>query len=110
MIRQVAAIYLFFCLPSDAQTWQQIGVSGAPSGREGHVAVFDSATSQMLVFGGSGTPGGSGSGFKNDLWTFHTGANAWSPAAVAGTPPAARSHSSAVYDSVNSRMTIFGGD
>jgi hypothetical protein len=63
----------------------------------------------MLVFGGD-----SGSTFYSDLWQLsHAngtgGTPTWTPVSPGGNAPVARSGHSAIYDAVNSRMTIYGG-
>ena len=91
-------------------SWTQIQPAGSPPpARAGHVAVYDTATNRMFIFGGdvNGQP-------LNDLWVL-TNANgtggipAWSQLSAAGGPPAARTNASAVYDSSN-RMILFGGN
>src|SRR5215470_2177365 len=95
-----------FSLPcAVAQSWSQLTPSGGPPPpRGGHVAVFDPATSQMIIFGGTASGVN-----RNDAWALNLATNHWSPLAPSGTLPPARNRFTAVYDSVNSRMTIFGG-
>ncbi|HEY6291993.1 MAG TPA: kelch repeat-containing protein [Terriglobia bacterium] len=84
-----------------------------PGPRDQHTAVFDAATDQMIVFGGTDL----GTTLYHDVWlavNVITSACApcelqWTFLSPSGTPPMARSGHSAVYDSVNSRMTVFGG-
>jgi hypothetical protein len=86
-------------------------VPPGPSARAGHSAVYDSIGQRMIVFGGAGP------GLQNDLWALSlpdpalTGTvdPAWSPIAAVGTPPGQRTGHSAVFDSVNNRMIVFGG-
>ena len=87
--------------------WTSLTVSGtAPTARAGHSAVWDASTGRMIVFGGY-----SGS-YQNDIWVLSESGGTWnwtSPA-VSGTAPAPRYDHSAVWDSENSRMIVFGGD
>jgi len=85
-----------------------------PGPRFLHTAVFDPATDQMIVFGGTDL----GTINYNDLWVnvnvMASSCNPtcdmnWTFDTPSGTPPAARSGHSAVYDSTNSRMIVFGG-
>ena len=98
----------FGVVPAAAQ-W----VPAGPGPRAQHTAVLDSATNQMIVFGGTD----SGTINYNDVWAAGDILTTCSPACPmqwtfltpSGTPPAPRSGHSAVYDSVNSRMIVFGG-
>ncbi len=98
----------FAVLAATNQTWTQLAPAGGPPGvRAAHTAVFDSTAKQMIVFAG----GGSASDL-NDVWSLGTGANPpqWTNITPSSeTAPARRTGPSAVYDSVNSVMTIFGG-
>ena len=84
-----------------------------PGQRDQHTAVFDSVTNQMIVFGGTDL----GTANYNDLWlavnvitsTCTPCQLQWTLPSPSGTPPAGRSGHSAVYDSLNSRMIVFGG-
>lgn len=84
---------------------------GAPTGRAGHRAVYDSASNRMIVFGG----GNNGiMSVPNDVWVL-TNANglggtpAWIQLNQTGQiPPPTEAHS-ATYDPTTNRMTIFGG-
>jgi hypothetical protein len=90
--------------------WAQLAPTGSsPSARYGASAVYDPTNNVMLIYGGeaSGT-------FPGDLWILsHAngfgGTPAWTQLTVPGAAPAGRAYSSAVYDAVNNRMTIFAG-
>ena len=93
--------------PLAGQTWSQLSPTGGPpAARQGHSAVLDSAANQMIVFGGMG-----GGVDFNDIWSLSTSVSSpqWTSVAAVGSAPPARTGHSAVYDSTNSRMTIFGG-
>jgi hypothetical protein len=91
--------------------------TGAPE-RESGTGAYDAATNQLIVFGG-GRFGSSSSApgvFFNDVGAV-TNANGVSGAigyqtliaqGTAGSP-APRGNHTAVYDSANSRMIVFGG-
>ena len=75
--------------------------------RYGHSAIYDSVYQRMIIFGGydAGGPGA-------DAWAFSlpaSGSGTWTKLAPAGTPPAARYQHSAIFDSANQRMIVFGG-
>jgi len=82
--------------------------TGGPSVRAGHSAVYDSVAQRMIVFGGAGP------GLQGDLWQLSlpdplVTNPAWSPLTATGTPPSPRTGHTAVFDSVNNRMIVFGG-
>jgi hypothetical protein len=96
----------FSILAPTGQIWTQLMPAGdPPSAREAQSAVFDAAAQQMIIFGGF-----NGTTETNDTWSLSTSANPqWTNVETGGTPPPARDGHSAVYDSTNSIMTIFGG-
>jgi len=93
-------------------TWTQLSPSGtAPAPREGHTAIYDSASNRMIVFGGGNN------GIMNvpdDLWAL-TNANgsggqpAWIQLSETGQTPPAVERFATAYDATNNEMTIFGG-
>jgi hypothetical protein len=89
--------------------------SRGPAPRLGHSAVLDTAKDKMIVFGGyTFDPDSPSAAHFNDLWylgsAFINGsALSWTEAKTAGTAPSPRGGHSAVLDSVNNRMIIFGG-
>lgn len=92
-------------------TWKQFVLTGSvPAVREGHTAVYDSNSNEMIVFGGTDCNGN----FYNDLWILNnadgsTTTPSWTQVTPLGTGPSARSQATAIYDSVNNVMTVFGG-
>ena len=82
------------------------------TGLANHSAVYDPTTNTMIVFGGADA--GLGIEVTNAVLIL-TGANngtgAWSTLIANGTAgsPTARQAHSAVYDSANNRMIVFGG-
>ena len=91
--------------------WNQFSTTGTlPPIREGHTAVYDPNTNKMIVFGGNNCSGT----YYNDLWILSnadgsTATPSWTQVTPAGTGPSARSQATAIYDSVNNVMTVFGG-
>ncbi len=91
--------------------WSRMTPTGTPPPiREGHTAIYDSASNTMVIFGGTDCNGH----YYNDLWILSnadgtTGTPAWTQAAPTGGGPSARSQATAIYDPVNHLMTIFGG-
>ena len=103
-------------------TWITLAPAGAPPPiRSSHSAVYDAASNRMIVYAGQnlvknfccGFPFGNMVDDYGDLWILTgangTGASAWLPQTPAGGPPPDRAHHSAVYDSANNRMLVFGG-
>lgn len=79
---------------------------------EAHSAVYDQATNTMIVFGGLGAKPAFNDTNAVLLNAPATGSGVWSTLianGTAGSPPARDAHS-AVYDSVNNRMIVFGGE
>ena len=95
-------------------TWTQLTPAGAlPTVREGHTAVYDGANNRMIVLGGEmlGCPFDPNA----EIWVLDNangtgGTPSWTQLSpVAGAAPDARAWHSAIYDSTNNRMIIFGG-
>jgi hypothetical protein len=95
--------------------WSAPANTGAPA-RLGHSAVFDTAYRRMIVFGGQDstfTP-------TNDVYVLElsgTPPYTWTkliasgPApTITGVPPSARFFHTAVYDSGNQQMIVYGGN
>lgn len=97
---------------SGTATWLSVSPTGtAPSARVHPTGVYDAATNSLTVFGGSNCS----SAFFNDVWVLSNangegGTSVWTQLSPSGTLPAARQNSTAIYDSTNHTMTIYGGD
>ena len=91
--------------------WTQMTPTGTlPGVREGHTAVYDPTNNKMIVFGGTDCSGN----YYNDLWILSnadgsTATPSWAQVTPVGTPPPARTQATAIYDSVNNVMTVYGG-
>ncbi len=80
--------------------------------RFAHTAVYDDANNIMTVFAG-----GNNTGWLNDVWVLNNSDNRensnWTQLTPLSDPvygfPATRDYHKAIYDSINNRMTIFGG-
>ena len=88
-------------------TWTKLLPSGSyPSARYGATAVYDTLRDRMVVFGGYnfGT-------YLNDVWALELDpVPHWVEITPAGLPPPARSFHSAVYDQLDDRLIVFGGE
>ena len=98
-----------------AQDWTQLTPSGTlPSARVDSRGFYDAATNRMVIFGGSDSTCGVGSGAMNDVWLLTSangvGTSAWSQVSTSGGPPAGRRAASVGYNSSSNRMIVFGGD
>lgn len=95
--------------------WTQLATAGSPPpGLASSAVVYDAAGNRLLVFGGN-LAEGFNCQTSNGVWALSYanglgGTPTWTQLAPSGGPPAARWHSSAVFDPANDRMTIFGGD
>lgn len=93
-------------------TWLTLSTFGSkPASRQGHAAVYDPVTNTMILFGGNNCS----TGYFADVWTLshangQGGNSTWTKLAPIGPGPAAREYASAVYDSANNVMIVYGGD
>jgi hypothetical protein len=94
-----------FCVCGHAQTlvpnWIQQLPANTPSARYDGALAYDSAHSQVVMFGGLGSPGTLG---ETWLWNGTT----WSQASPA-TVPAARANQAMAYDALHGQVVMFGG-
>ena len=92
-------------------SWTKLAPSGTPPGvRESSSAVYNATSNTLIVFGGDA----GGSSRFSDVWLLSNangtgGTPKWTQLTPSNHGPTARSGHSAIYDSVNDRMTIFGG-
>ncbi|PYX45155.1 MAG: hypothetical protein DMG79_19855, partial [Acidobacteria bacterium] len=88
--------------------WAQLTVSGGPSPRTGHSAIYDAQNSRIVIYGGLSA----GSVFS-DVWILSNangvaGSPGWTQLTPASPGPPRYDHS-AVYDPATNQMIIFGG-
>jgi hypothetical protein len=76
---------------------------GPPPARFGHALAYDSATNQVVLFGGAGT-----GGLLGDTW-FFDGSSWTRPQHNAGPTPPARARHAMAYDPVRNKVVLFGG-
>jgi hypothetical protein len=95
-------------------TWTQLfPTGGPPAARQAHQAAYDPTTNSMIVWAGQ-NGGGNGCGTFADVWVLsHAnglgGTPNWTQLSTTGGPPPGQYFSTAVYDSVNNVLTVFGG-
>jgi hypothetical protein len=90
------------------------GAAGSPGKRAGHSAIYDAANNRMTIFGGGSFHPSEFPEFS-DVWVLANanglgGTPAWTQLHPTGTLPSRREDHSAVYDAVNNRMVVYGGD
>jgi hypothetical protein len=87
--------------------WTRVVTSGTPPpARHNHNMLYSLAHDELWVFGGVGASETT----LNDVWILSLGGTpTWSHLSPSGTPPVARAYASAVLDSVNDRVVLFGG-
>jgi len=97
---------------ASAQIWTQLSPAGTlPGVRADATAVYNRTSNSMVLFGGVNATAD-----LNDTWILSSanglGAPQWTnliPNNASGSPPVRRGNT-AIYDEVNDRLTIFGGD
>jgi N-acetylneuraminic acid mutarotase len=93
-----------------ANTWTDLRPVGElPPARNGHSMVYDSASGQVILFGGQGLLGDSWTQF-NDTWTYDPAANTWTRLTPTGDLPPAELVPYMVYDSASGKVILFGGN
>jgi N-acetylneuraminic acid mutarotase len=87
-------------------TWTELDPPGeVPSGRRGQAMVYDSASDQLILFGGA-LQGGV---LQNDTWAYDLVANTWTKVDPAGEVPTAREAHVMAYDPGAAKVVLFGG-
>lgn len=92
---------------SDTPTWTSLNPSGSgPGPIRWHSAIYDPMGDRVIVFGGRNSGGP-----LNGTWALSlTGPPSWTSLVVSGTSPSARFDHTAIYDPVDHRMIVYGGD
>src|SRR5215472_12532896 len=88
-----------------SNTWTKVTPAVSPPARQGHQLVYDSANKRVILFGGFDATSGT---YFNDLWIYSVSANTWSMVLPAVSPPGRRM-AAMVYDPVQQRTVLFGG-
>ena len=89
-------------------TWTRVATNGTPPpARHNHNVLYDPAHDEVWVFGGADANEAS----LNDVWTLSLASvtPTWTQLSPAGPSPVARSYASAVLDTANDRVLLFGG-
>lgn len=96
--------------------WQSLHpAGGAPVARHGHTLTYDESRDRWILFGGSTasvfTPGAARLG---DVWVLSregaSGSLRWTQVFPKGPGPPARARHTAIYDALQDRLILFGGE
>jgi uncharacterized protein (TIGR03437 family) len=107
-LRTLSILTLFYAPVLAAQTapnWTQQSPQTSPIARYGQVMAYDSAQSQVVLFGGTGYSGGLTS--LNDTWVWD-GSN-WTQESPQNSPPF-RNGPAMAYDSTHAQVVLYGGE
>ncbi len=89
----------------ETRDWTRLQPVESPRARYAHVMTYDSGIEKMVM-----TCGSSGNqGYLNDTWTYDVSTNTWSEVVVGGNIDALK-WSAMVYDSINEKNILFGGN
>jgi Galactose oxidase, central domain len=89
----------------NGRTWTLQHPAASPSPRTGAAMVYDAASGQLLLFGGSRRPFTSG-GYLADTWVWES--TTWVQLHPLTSPPA-RHNAGLAYDSARHQVIMFGG-
>src|SRR5262250_101257 len=87
-------------------TWTKVTPAVSPPPRQGHNLVYDSGNKRVVLFGGVDPMTGT---YFNDLWIYSFTANTWTMVFPVSSPPARRV-AAMVYDQVQQRTILYGGE
>src|SRR5262245_20369540 len=87
-------------------TWTKVTPAVSPQPRQGHNLVYDSGNKRVVLFGGVDPMTGT---YFNDLWIYSFTANTWTMVLPASSP-SARRVAAMVYDPVQQRAILYGGE
>src|SRR5262249_13427243 len=82
--------------------WTQLSPSAPPTARYGSAMAYDSASGQMVLFGGY-----NGTTYLNDTWVFD-GTN-WIQQNTSNSPSARTSENAIAYDAAHQQLVMFAG-
>ncbi len=88
----------------ETREWTELFPSEKPLARYGHVMTYDTNISRVIMSCGNTMS----EGHQDDTWTFDTSTNTWTEISTIGDPNNLK-WPSMVYDSINQRSILFGG-
>jgi len=86
--------------------WNIISFTRKPAPRWGAISFFDFPNNRMILIGGRDDT----STYFNDVWELDFTLNTWTRLTIAGVPPTARAKMGGIYDYINNRLVIYGGE
>ena len=94
----------------DCGVWEKL--PSGPSARGRANAVYDAKDHAMVVFGGRwrASPTSGAYTVYNDVWWLDLTTDTWSEVKATGAKPVGRANASAVWDSDQNRLLVFGGN
>jgi hypothetical protein len=95
-------------LTSGSETWTQFTPPVAPLNRSQNATAFDTERGRMIIFSGLHYLGYELFATMNDVWFFD--GSYWTNPFPLSPRPVIRRGAAAVYDEVNDRLVIFGGE
>ena len=93
--------------------WVRLDTPVAPPARGRHTMAFDDNRKLVYLFGGRYRPAEDMAGnytLFGDLWAFDVNTDEWTELMTTGDAPSARTNTAMVYDDVNDRLILFGGN
>jgi hypothetical protein len=93
--------WIFNCTSRD---WIELTPSEVPLSRYGHAMIYDDSISKTILCCGNTDS----HGHQDDTWTFDVSTNTWSEITTDGNPDNLK-WPSMVYDSINKKSILFGG-
>ena len=88
----------------ETREWTELFPSEVPLARYGHVMTYDTNISRIILSCGNTWS----EGHQDDTWTFDVSANTWTEIDTIGDPNNLK-WPSMVYDSINQKSILFGG-
>ncbi len=87
-----------------ARQWSELNPSTTPLARYGHEMIYDEVIERIILCCGNTAY----QGHQDDTWSYDAATNTWTEISTSGTPGALK-WPGMVYDSVNMRSILFGG-
>jgi N-acetylneuraminic acid mutarotase len=95
----------FWMFNCSSREWIELFPPTSPPARYGHAMAYDESINRVVLTGGNTFS----DGYKDDTWTYTTSTNSWTELSPIGNVDALK-WSSMIYDSVNQKCILFGGD
>lgn len=94
------------------ENWVRLKTDKAPSARGRQAFTLDLSRKKIYIFGGRFRAEASTGNYTNynDLWAFDLNTDQWEEIKTSGTAPSPRTNTAMVYDDLNDRLILFGGN